>query len=107
MSAKIEIATVGGPLLIDADVFGSWAVHRKIDKPHHWVITQTTCGLSIPPSHTELLTKKQAITAAKLIDAEFGARNIISATTFKVSRSTVTKILAIIHRALVGDQVPS
>jgi len=60
---KIAIATVSGPVDIDATVDGEWAVHRAPfdDRPNApalkgWTVTHVPTGLAIPRA----LTSKRA-----------------------------------------------
>lgn len=95
-AAVITCRTVKGEERTTALVYGSWAVHQSLDlNDRAWAITQVSTGRALPREHTELLTKKQAITVAKQLDEEFGARR-------RVTRALGVRIVQIIHRALGG-----
>lgn len=92
-TAIITARQEGGEVQVPAIVYGSWAAHRSVGNTQ-WTITHVPSGKAVPQFHTALLTKAQAIEAAKRLDDEIGDR--------KVTRSIGKVIVGIIHRVLTG-----
>lgn len=76
MMKEIVIQTNDGPLTVEADVFGAWAVHRERNTKAHWSITNIATGRCISPFHTENMAKETAVATAKILDKKIGAKEI-------------------------------
>lgn len=95
-TATITARQPGGEVQVPAVVYGAWAVHRKIGSRdmREWTISHVPTGRAVPHMHTELLSKAQAVEAAKRLDAEVGDR--------KVTKAVGKVVVGIVHRVLVG-----
>ena len=61
------------PTYNTATVYGAWATHRGLDSnDRSYAITHVPSGRCVPRSHTDLLTRAQAISVARRLDDELG-----------------------------------
>lgn len=71
MKQAIQITLDTGPQVVDAEVFGQWAVHESIhdlrigSKRPQYVITHVPTGLRCPCVELWSVSKRQAISAAR------------------------------------------
>ena len=78
----IDVATHEGPVSIEADVFGNWAVHHKLLSLSEWTITHLPSGLQVPENarvRLGLTTKKSLVALAKELRDKFSSKVVTPA----------------------------
>lgn len=67
----ITIATTKGPRQVEADVFGSWAVHEHEYFVDAWALTHVPTGLCVPDKYTNGIPRERLIEVAKSLGDQF------------------------------------